>query len=154
MSSFINMKELKQRVEALSAGTEFQLEGASEEEIQELEAYAGGPLPDVYKLFLKEMGHSAGKMFRGTDYSLTQRARLRFRKRAEELLEKTSYRLSQTAFVFLMSQGYQFSYFHIDQGDDPSVYHFLQGNAEPTLLDQSLSNYLLRCVEAYEDIKG
>lgn len=144
--------EIKRRLLALQADSEQDLEGARDEEIQELERYAGGCLPSVYKQFLKQLGRSAGELLRGSEYSVSQRFHLHLREHAEELLVrcKAPFVLPRTAFVFLMSQGYQFSFFHIDRGDDPGVYHYLEGDPTPSLLDASLSGYLRRCIEACE----
>jgi SMI1/KNR4 family protein SUKH-1 len=144
--------DIRRRLIALPESSEQDLEGASEEEIRELEKYAGGPLPAVYKQFLKQLGRSAGELFRGSDYSVSQRFRLHLREHAEALLLRSNapFVLPKTAFVFLMSQGYQFSFFYIGQGDDPGVYHYLEGDPLPRQLDATLSGYLLRCIEECE----
>jgi hypothetical protein len=142
--------EFRRRLTALPDSGD--LEGASEEEIRELEKYAGGKLPSVYKQLLKKLGRSAGELFRGSDYSVRQPFHLRLKEHAEELLKrsKAPFVLPRTAFVFLMSQGYQFSFFHLDQGDDPEVYHYLEGEPTPRQMDATLSGYLLRCIEECE----
>lgn len=144
--------EIRQRLLALPSGREQALEGARDEEIVELENYAGGRLPAVYKQFLKQLGRSAGEMLRGSEYAVSQRFHLRLKEHAEELLRRSgaSFVLPRTAFVFLMSQGYQFAFFHLDQGDDPSVYYYLEGDSAPKLLDATLSGYFLRCIKACE----
>ncbi len=144
--------EIRRRLSDLPIRGGQHLEGASEEEIRKLETYAGGPLPLVYKQFLRQLGRSAGELFRGSEYSVSQRFRPHLREHAEELLKRNNARfvLPVEAFVFLMSQAYQFSFFSIDQGDDPSVYHYLEGDALAKCLDASLSGYLLRCIEECE----
>jgi hypothetical protein len=52
-----------------------------------------------------------------------------------------------------MSQGYQFSFFRIDQGDDPSVHHYLEGDSMPKQLNATLSGYLLDCIAELEHRK-
>ena len=145
--------EIKQRLVALPTERDQKLEGASDEEIQALEQYAGGPFPSVYKQFLKSLGRSAGELLRGTEYSVTGRDRLRLREPAERLLQRkqSSFVLPDTAFVFLMSQGYQFSFFFMNQGNDPPVYHYHEGDGQPTQLASSLSNYLFKCIDACEE---
>jgi len=147
--------EIKRRLLALPGGREQDLEGASDEEIKELETYAGGQLPAVYQHFLKQLGRSAGELFRGSDYSVSKRFHLRLKEHAEELLLRNNapFTLPPKAFVFLMHQGYQFCFFHIDQGDDPSVYYYLEGDPLPRQLDATLSGYLVRCIEACEQRK-
>ena len=63
--------EIRGRLIALPEGREQDLAGANDEEIQELETYAGGSLPSIYKQFLKQLGRSAGELFRGSDYSVS-----------------------------------------------------------------------------------
>ena len=144
--------EIRQRLLALPSAKDEEVEGARDEEIQELETYAGGRLPTVYKQFLKQLGRSAGGLFRGSDYAIGQRFNLRLKEHAEELLQrsKASFVLPRTAFVFLMAQGHQFAFFNLDQGDDPVVYHYLEGDLTSNQLDATLSGYLLRCLEAGE----
>lgn len=144
--------EIRQRLLSLLSSREDELEGASDEEIVELESYAGGRFPAVYKQFLKCLGRSAGELLRGSEYAISQSLRLRLKEHAEELLRRSdaSFVLPRKAFVFLMSQGYQFAFFNLDQGDDPCVYHYLEGDSTPKLLDPTLSGYLLRCIEACE----
>jgi hypothetical protein len=144
-------EEIKRRLLALPSGKSADLAGVSDEEISDLERYAGGRLPLVYKQFLRHLGRSAGELFRGTDHSFRQRD-LRWKLEAEEIIARSQapFLLSPSAFVFLMAQGYQFSFFHIDQGDDPSVHHYLEGASQPTLLDELLSGYLMRCIEDCE----
>jgi hypothetical protein len=144
--------EIRQRLLALPSSSEQVLEGASDEEVEELEIYAGGKLPAVYKQFLKQLGRSAGELFRGSEYAVSQCFHLRLKEHAEELLRRSgaSFILPQTAFVFLMSQGYQFAFFNLDQGDDPSVYHYFEDDRTPKLLGATLSGYFLRCIEACE----
>lgn len=144
--------EIRQRLLALSPAGEQELEGASAEEIQELERYAGGQLPSVYKQFLKQLGRSAGELFRGSEYSVSQRFHLHLKEHAEALLSrsKASFSLPKATFIFLMSQGYQFAFFPIDQGDDPSIYYYLEGDPTPRQLSPTLSGYLLRCIDECE----
>lgn len=144
--------EIRQRLLSLPSEREEHLEGADDEDIAELETYAGGKLPAVYKHFLKQLGRVAGELLRGSEYSISQGFRLRLREPAEELLHRSgaSFILPETAFVFLMSQGYQFSYFKLDEGDDPCIYHYSEGDLMPKILESTLSGYLLRCLEACE----
>ena len=145
--------QIRHRLLALPSGETSQLEGASKDEIDDLEAYAGCTLPAVYKDFLSHLGRSAGELLRGSDYSVSERFHLRLKEYAEKIvkLSTSSYTLPPSAFVFLMSQGYQFAFFHTDQGDDPSVYCFHEGDEKPQLIESQLSRYLVRCIEACEE---
>jgi hypothetical protein len=65
--------EIRLRLLALPGCGAEDFEGASRQEIQELEVYAGGQLPSIYKQFLKLCGRSAKELFRGSNYSVSQR---------------------------------------------------------------------------------
>lgn len=47
---------------------------------------------------------------------------------ADELLKENTSKLSLTPndFVFWMSQGYMFTFFKLDEGNDPSVYFYTE----------------------------
>lgn len=147
------MKTIKQRLLNLSTTNPLDLQGASEEEIQTLERYAGGTFPQVYRDFLTAFGRSAGPLFQGTESSLSDRMRLRLRKSAEAIVSSSGsqFEIPEMAFVFLMAQGYQFSYFLLADGEDPPVFHYLEGEPGPTRLAERLSDYYLECVEQYEN---
>ena len=69
---------------------------------------------------------------------------------AEDLIRDNDIKsLPEYAFVFWMHQGYQLAYFKIDEGDDPPVYFFSEGNVssafelkEKTLTDFFMSQLL------------
>jgi hypothetical protein len=100
-------------------------------------------LPQTYVDFLFTMGKRAGGLFIGTDCFCDQLSSLKTF--AAELLieDETDYQLPDDAFVFLMHQGYQFMYFHTqDKADDPIVYHYMEGDMQPTAKDFTLSQFL------------
>lgn len=143
--------ELRRRMLAF-ARSDGGVEGAGDDEVAELERYAGGRFPTVYRQYLGLFGRRSGELFRGTESGLSQPHRLRLREAAERLLERrpSGFRLPPGAFVFLMTQGYQFAYFPTDAGNDPPVFRYLEGDDRPHPLGGSLSEYLLRCVEECE----
>lgn len=135
-------------------GDEDRLVGAGEEEIRDLETELGIRLPEVYRRFLRAMGHSAGPLFVGSDYSLSQRHRLRLRKSAERVIERTGtdWQLPDDAFVFLMHHGYQFLFFRLREGDDPPVYRFSDADDAAVCIAPSMSEFLRSRMEEHERI--
>ena len=144
--------DIKSRLQQLKGSDSAEVAEANEEEIRQLEEYAGGSLPHVYREFLRQVGRSTGCLFRGSEGSLQSRFQLRMRAQAEGLLKRThaAWTLPGDAFVFLMTQGYQFSYFRLSEGDDPPVYHYLEESEGATRLADHLSDYFRRCLEACE----
>ncbi|MFZ6185942.1 SMI1/KNR4 family protein [Nannocystis pusilla] len=104
----------------------YPLEGCSENEIQELEQFAGSPLPQAYVKFLRLAGRNSAAVTIGTDcyYPLI----LELREVAVELLAEAPRPsiLPDNMFVFSMHQGYAFCCFPLDEGEDPPVYRFIQ----------------------------
>jgi hypothetical protein len=145
-------EEIRQRLLALPVTRPGDLEGATEDEARSLEEYAGGTLPLVYRQFLRHLGRSSGELFRGTECAIGQRSGLRLKRDAEQIARSGDppFTLPPRAFVFLMSQGYQFSFFDAADGDDPPVYHYLEGEPRPKKLADSLSSYLRSSVEDCE----
>lgn len=145
-------EEIKRRLLGLPNTRPGDLEGATDEDVRGLEEYAGCRLPLAYRQFLRQLGRASGELFRGTDCAIGQPSGLRLKEAAGETLRegKSLFTLPPRAFVFLMSQGYQFSFFDADEGDDPAVYHYLEGDAGPKKLADSLTAYLRQSVEACE----
>jgi hypothetical protein len=123
----------------------------SEEEILKLEEHIGRELPQAYKEYLATMGKYSGIVNAGTDcfyedlFELNQDA-------LELLLQnKIEIQLSDDAFVFCMHQGYQFLFFKLDEGENPPVYGYSEGNVAPNfeMLCDSFSNYLMEVVSAH-----
>lgn len=142
--------EIKRRLLVLYPEQHF--EGASEEEIQALEAYAGGSLPTVYRGLLKEFGRSAGELFQGTIYSVSQEQRLRLRSLAESMLGRSrgNPTLPETAFVYLVFQDWVFFYFPLNEGDDPPVYAYIDSGRGLQQVGPSLSSYLRSSLDSIE----
>ena len=49
-----------------------------------------------------------------------------------------------------MHQGYEFLYFPIDQGDDPPVFYYLEGENLPTKKWESFSAFLIKSLQDHE----
>jgi hypothetical protein len=129
-----------------------QIKGCSRGEIHEIREVSEYPLPKAYEAFLAVMGWGAGCFFRGTD--IFYPAVLGNRCLAEEILKDDGnpFTLSPDQFVFATHQGYQFLYFQNNE-DDPPVYHYLEGE-RPVKLAERFSEYLLMCVNDYEEIQN
>jgi hypothetical protein len=92
----------------------------SQPEIQKVIEYAGGKLPTAYIEFLQEMGRGTEPGFlRGHSCFIDEIFDLR--NWAEELLAENEFgkSLKDEDFVFWMSQGYQFAFFKLIEGEDP-----------------------------------
>lgn len=95
-------------------------------EIQEIEEKFQVKLPEVYKSFLKTMGKNAGSFMMGS--SVFYPDILSLRDWANETLAENGISgLPENVFVFWMHQGYQIAYFKLDEGDNPPVYFFAEG---------------------------
>lgn len=151
-----SISEIAERLRESSGPDEIAIEGASAAEIGELETYAGGSLPDVYRRFLSVMGHSAGTLFRGSDCLLTQRHRLRFRESAERIINRNGagFELPEDAFVFLVHHGYQFLYFCLGQGDDPPVFRFSDADQTANKIADTFSGFLLARLANHEELSA
>ncbi|MBW3542608.1 MAG: SMI1/KNR4 family protein [Planctomycetes bacterium] len=130
------------------------IEGATEAQIGALEVEIGRPLPETYRQFLRSMGHSAGPLFRGSDYSLAQPHCLRLRPLAQRVIDRSAsqYRLPENAFVFLVHHGYQFLFFKLGEGEDPPVYRFSDAEPSEMRIADSFSSFLQSRVASHERI--
>lgn len=133
--------------------------GCTEEEIESLERRFGLRLPQCYRDFLAVMGRAAGDFLVGTDYSFPKL--LEFRKDAEELLRtsQSDFKLTPTAFVFMLHQGYTFLFLDCDDDpDDPPVFMFTEAEKELRKVSDSFSAWLLTAVQediaACRELKG
>jgi len=126
------------------------------QEVEELEQWVGHRLPEAYREFLSWMGHSGGGVLAGTD--CFYRDMKRIQAGAKELLEENQYsgELPRDAFVFCMHQGYQFIFFHLEDGDDPPVYYYVEENPPRTFFEQiyqRFSIFVLTEVEGHIAVK-
>ena len=123
----------------------------SEEEILKLEEHIGRELPQAYKEYLATMGKYSGIVNAGTDCFYDDLFELN--EDALELLlqNKIEIQLSDGAFVFCMHQGYQFLFFKLDEGENPPVYGYSEGNVAQNfeILFDSFSSYLMEVLSAH-----
>ncbi len=147
------IQELEERLISAGLASTSEIQGCSDAEIKLLESHLKRKLPALYRNFLTGMGKGAGLFFRGTDLFFP--ALLELRNYAEELLRENdiSWKLPEDACVFLMHQGYQFMYFKTTQGDDPPVFHYLEGNEKSEKKWESFSDFLKQSVHDYEMLK-
>jgi len=124
--------------------------GALEHEIAEIASSQGvNVLPKIYHEFLRDCGRSAGLFQRDADFFYPAIKSLK-----KELLEMLAdvgfeYDVPCDAFVFGAYQGFQFNFFRCNEGDDPAVYQIDDGGAEPKLVCDSFSEYVLRSIGQY-----
>ncbi len=103
--------------------------GCKEIEIQEIENEIEFKLPNLYRIYLSEMGKYAGNFMRGSSAFYSDLPDLR--DATVELFQenKFDYLLPENAFVFWMHQGYQTAFFLLDDKivEDPEVFYFGEG---------------------------
>lgn len=112
------------------------LKGCNRFNIKRIEWYFRVSLPAVYKDFLYAMGKGAGQYMLGDDAFFGSIFSLR--EDFEGIVVEKNLFLPETAFVFWSHQGYQYAYFRTDDGDDPTVYFYDDGdtiNKEGSLTD-------------------
>jgi hypothetical protein len=134
----------------LASGRAKTLRGCSESDILEVECKYRLKLPPAYRDFLSAAGRGADQFLVGTDWLYPQL--LELGEAARDLLyQHTKFKLSDSDFVFLMHQGYQFMYFRTGTGDpDPEVRRYLEpwdaprhtGVSLTQLLEQTLADEL------------
>ncbi len=149
-----HFEDIQRRLRQLNPSEADSFKGATSEEIAELENYAGGTFPLVYRKFLEMMGQCAGRLFQGSTALLSQKWSLKFRAFAEKMLSDHGAEtpLPESAFVFLMHQGYQFLYFRLDEGENPPVYIITDFEPEPKLLVDSFTNLVDQFVADLEEL--
>jgi hypothetical protein len=125
------------------------LVGCSEDEIRAVEDAFSVRLPAAYRQFLTRLGKGSGDFLRGTDFRYADHVDIfSQRKLAEGLLNASgsSFHLMPTHFVFMSHQGHQFLFFDCDGTDDPAVWRYLEGEADPQPVASRFSIWLKACV--------
>lgn len=126
-----------------------ELRGFAEEEIHRAEQLSGLRFPAVYRDFLRTCGKSAGRFFKGSHVAAeTPERLLEFRDWAEDLLKESSggLALSSSQFVFLVHQGYEFTFFVADGDDDPAVFEFIEGDRRFSQVSARLSGFFFASI--------
>ncbi|MFB2837368.1 SMI1/KNR4 family protein [Floridanema evergladense] len=145
------LDRVKKQLIELKLASPDELLGCTQDEVVELEEKLGILLPKAYQEFLLLMGHGAGRFLRGSDCFFKDL--LVLKRWAIELLEENNFpeSLPEDAFVFLMHQGYQFSFFRVSQGDDPPTYSYCEGTDETAFIKShdKYSDFLMTEVEIH-----
>lgn len=124
------------------------IKGCSPAEIAEVEKQVEAPLPTEYRNFLQLMGKGAGKLFQGT--AIYYPNCLDFQADAKNLLAINDFLpLPHKTFVFSIHQGYEVNFFHLDQGSDPAVYQYSEGQEEQNFIkiSDSFSGFIKDSIE-------
>lgn len=121
----MNISELTEYLERRGC----HLSGCSEKQIIKIEEFYNIKLPAIYIEFLLIMGKNAGKFMRGS--SAFYNEIFDIRDGSIELLYENDFKeLPDNTFVFWMHQGYQFAFFYLNQGDNPPVYYYFEGETK------------------------
>lgn len=119
---------------------------ASQEEINRLDNIYG-PLPRAYIEYLTLMGAgTSGGLFPGASCYIDELFELNAW--ARELLadNNSALKLKNDDFVFWMSQGCMFCFFHLKAGDDPPVYYYTEMKPDRfRKISGSLSGFMSAC---------
>ena len=128
--------------------------GLTPPEIQALEEQLGVKFPKVFRQFLRQMGKDHGSLWVGTDCDPAQYAH--YRQYAEELCRDSNAQpfLTKNSVVFQLHQGYIFCYFEADDGDDPTVYSYMEGAPEPKVAAATFSDLVSLDLEQIEEVNG
>lgn len=128
-----------------------ELAGCTCDEVIAIEQLLGISLPQAYQEFLLSMGHSAGQFLRGSDCFFQHLPQLQ--EWAIELLQENNFAesLPDDAFIFLMHQGYQFSFFRVSEGADPPTYSYCEGTDRTSFIKSHdrFSDFLATEVEIH-----
>jgi len=96
------------------------------------------------------------RFFRGSDYVIKDIPRLK--EGAIELLQEneSEEKLTDNNFVFFMHQGYQFYFFNLDEGDNPPVYFYHEGENKDRFIKkyESFTDFLIACYNKTESLKS
>ena len=126
----MNIENIKQQIITFNLAHQDELIGCTKQEVKEIETRINHPLPVNYKHFLLALGKSAGQFLKGSDCFYP--TILYLNEDAREILEANNFpqALPEDAFVFFMHQGYQFSFFPLNEGDNPLIYYFNEGEQQ------------------------
>ncbi|QDU11063.1 SMI1/KNR4 family protein [Gimesia aquarii] len=108
------------------------IRGCTESEIDHFQRRISQNLPLAFIACLHEFGHKCGHLMDGDAFGIAG-----FDVAREVALELTKkqdspWQLPENVIPFQEHQGYQFLFFYTDDGNDPSVWHYLEEDSEPT----------------------
>lgn len=119
--------------------------GVPASELKAFEERGQYALPRAYRWYLLNVGLDPGDFLVGSDLAYLHLASLQESARAL-VAESNAAALPHAAFVFCEHQGYQLLFFRMDEGDDPPVYHYLEGDPSFVRVRESFSNWLADAV--------
>lgn len=120
---------------------------ATIEEINILKSSITGKLPQNYIDYLILMGNGTPNGFlKGHSCFLNELPNLK--KWSKELLNENNFskKLSENDFVFWMSQGDQFAFFKLNEGDNPPIYYYREGTNQTSFakITNSFNEFLYK----------
>ena len=123
----------------------------SEQSIAEVEQQLGVQLPLSYRKFLALAGGEGVDLFDGDAFGLRHLVKLQAEGRQIYKRAKRE-ELKPNFFIFTIHQNYSFYCIHLDEGDNPPVYMFIDGDAgaEWTKTDVSFESFLIRVLKIYQ----
>ncbi len=101
---------------------------ATNQEIDFLKSSISKSLPQSYIQYLMLMGNGTPNGFlKGHSCFLNEL--LNLKEWSNELLDENNFekKLTEDDFVFWMSQGYQFVFFKLNEGNNPPIYYYREG---------------------------
>jgi len=119
-----HISEVLERLQESEIAEPSEVVGCSEVEIQTLGSHFKVTFPLAYQLFLKTMGHRAGRLM--TDISIFYKDIFQTNVSARQRMVDYGIHLPQDAFVFASRRDEQVLFFLVDGGDDPPVYHWIE----------------------------
>jgi hypothetical protein len=114
------------------------LVGCSDAEIARLETELGRPLPESYRTYLRLAGKSAGEFLAASE------ARFQNLGQIKEGIDEVEgdWQPSRDDFVFMMHQGYEFTFFKLSDDPEPPIWQYVEGHAGPEVAWPSFSAFL------------
>ena len=127
---------------------------ATEEQMVQLQQFAGEKkLPQAYLEFMREMGNESYNSFM-VGHSCFMDEIFELKEWGRELLEENESKLTlaDDDFVFWMSQGYMFTFFKLDEGDNPPVYFYSEDREDQYFkIAHSFTEFYMNFVTHRED---
>jgi hypothetical protein len=150
---FINdLMDLMKQYDLIKEG--YSLRGSSDAEIEAMMKAQGiSYLPPILTEFLRAMGDGmGGYIFRGADVGCSAMTRIKEHYQYWHADDPDAYEnvvFEPTDICVIMShQSYMYWYFHTDPPDeDPPIFNATDPHLEPVIVDEHLSEFLLRQVE-------
>jgi hypothetical protein len=136
---------LEASVRRIRAASEEPASGVPIAELASFEVRGRYTLPAAYRSYLLKVGLAPGDFLVGSD--LAYRHLTGLQESARALVEESKAEaLPPSAFVFCGHQGYQYLFLRMDEGDDPPVYRYLEGDLAFRRVHDSFSEWLAGAV--------